>query len=54
MAKYKYKPDELEVKINEYFDYCDENEKPYLVGSLALYLDIDRDTLLNYEKQSRF
>lgn len=54
MAKYKYTPEKLKVKIDEYFKYCDENEKPYLNSSLALYLDIDRDTLLNYEKQARF
>lgn len=56
--------DELENKINEYFEWCDEQTretfdnkgnmrigyKPYTVSGLCLYLDIHTDTLLDYEK----
>lgn len=54
---------EMEVKIDEYFDWCDQqlevthdakgNEKilhkPYTVSGLCLYLDMDRVTLLEYQ-----
>ncbi len=32
----------------------DEKEKPYTITGLCLYLDIDRVTLLRYEKQAEF
>ena len=46
--------EELEKKINEYFDYCDENKRPYLVTSLALFLDTSRETLNNYEAKTEY
>jgi hypothetical protein len=55
--------EELRNKINEYFDWCDSEKreiitekgitiilKPYTVSGLCLYLDICRDTLLEWEK----
>ena len=39
---------EVEKKINEYFEYADKNDKPYTMSGLALYLDVDRTTLVNY------
>lgn len=44
----------LEKKINAYFAECDAKEKPYTICGLAYALDIDRRTLLNYEKTSNF
>lgn len=52
--KPKYTVKELDAKIQEYFNNCDANEKPYLVNSLAYHLDVDRDTLLNWEKNNNF
>ena len=33
---------------------CDEKEKPYTITGLCLYLDICRDTLIEYEKREEF
>lgn len=47
----KYKNiEELQELIDEYFSYCDESHRPYTITGLALYLDMDRQTLLRYEK----
>ena len=57
---------ELQHKIDAYFEYCDNyvildeegNEKPapkpYTVSGLALWLDIDTETLRNYEVKPEF
>lgn len=48
----KYKNvEELEQLINEYFETCDETHRPYTITGLALYLDMDRKSLLRYEKE---
>lgn len=55
--------EELQILIEEYFNYIDEynrnkpdNEKPrpYTVTGLCVYLDIVRDTLIEYGKKSEF
>ena len=43
---------ELEDKINSYFE--DENNKPYTITDLAVWLDCDRKTLTNYENRDKF
>ena len=43
---------ELEDKINAYFE--DENNKPYTITDLAVWLDCDRKTLTNYEERDKF
>ena len=45
---------EVEEKINAYFNYCEEKEKPYTMSGLAYYLGIDRKTLLNYSKNEEY
>lgn len=47
-------PKEIEEKANEYFKDCDEKEKPYTITGLAIALDTDRKTLLNYEDRDDF
>jgi len=47
-------PKEIEKKANEYFKECDEKEKPYTITGLAIALDTDRKTLLNYEDRDDF
>lgn len=42
-------PKELDIKINNYFVWCKDNNKIPTVTGLAVYLDTDRLTLLNYE-----
>lgn len=51
----KYKNEkELKKGIESYFRECDEKEKPYTVSGLAYSLDIDRQTLINYEERDSF
>lgn len=45
---------EVEEKINAYFNYCEEKEKPYTMSGLAYYLGISRQTLINYSNQDQF
>lgn len=47
-------PELLQDKIDEYFNYCDDNNKPYTVSGLALFLDTNRQTLVNYEKEAGY
>ena len=47
-------PDELQTAIDSYFEYCDKNEKPYTIAGLAVFLDVDRQTIYNYEKKQRY
>lgn len=42
--------EELESAIEAYFKDCDERKKPYTIEGLCCALDMDRRTLLNYEK----
>ena len=44
----------LEEMIEGYFCDCDEKGRPYTVSGLAVFLDCDRQTLLNYEKKKEF
>ena len=46
--------EEVEEKINAYFNYCEEKEKPYTMSGLAYYLSISRQTLVNYSNQDQF
>lgn len=39
---------EVEKIINEYFDKCDKEGKPYTVTGLAIELDMSRKMLLEY------
>lgn len=41
--------EELQAAIDRYFKEQDEKEKPYTITGLALALDTNRQTLINYE-----
>lgn len=45
---------EFIVKVNEYISDCDRNKQIPLIGELAWYLGISRDTLENYRKNSKY
>lgn len=47
-------PEDLQDKVDAYFEECDMNGKPYTMSGLALALDIDRKTLVNYSKDEKF
>lgn len=42
-------PEELQEKVDAYFNQCDETKEPYTITGLALALDTTRETLLDYE-----
>jgi hypothetical protein len=46
--------DIMQGKIDEYFENCDKNKKPYTMTGLAIALDMDRKSLLNYSKDADF
>lgn len=46
--------EELEEKIQDYFNYCDKNNKPYTITGLAVHLDTDRITLIRYQERELF
>lgn len=48
------KVEEMQKKIDEYFLQCDKEHEPYTVTGLAMALDIDRRTLLNYGDKDEF
>lgn len=45
---------ELNDKIKQYFERCEIKDKPFTMSGLALWLDIDRHTLINYGKKDEF
>ena len=51
----RYKePEEMQAIIDDYFQKCDDGEKPYTVCGLALALDLDRKNVLVYEGKDKF
>lgn len=48
------KKEEIEGKIEEYFNNCDIHNKPYTVTGLGLALDMSRQDLINYSKDKEF
>ena len=47
-------PEELEEKITKFFVHCKESgDIPTILG-LALWLDVDRQSLLDYSKKDQF
>ena len=47
----RFTADDIENKINDYFNYCNENSKPFTMSGLALFLDCSRTTLYQYENE---
>ena len=47
-------PAELQNLIDDYFKQCDKEKRPYTITGLALYLNIERDTISNYGKIDEF
>jgi hypothetical protein len=46
--------EELQLKIDDYFKHCDENDKPYTICGLANHLGVTRQTLLNYQGKEEY
>ena len=46
--------EELEKKIEEFYDYCEERELPLTFERLAVFLEVDRKTVYNYSEKEEF
>jgi len=46
--------DELQKKIDGYFEWADENNKPYTITGMAVYLDCDREQICANEARPEF
>ena len=46
--------EELEKRINEYYDRCEEKEIPLTISGLAVWLGMNRRTLTNYSHREKF
>lgn len=46
--------EDLEEKIMEYWQRCEQLNKPYTLSGLALWIGIDRKTLYNYSEKDEF
>jgi hypothetical protein len=47
-------PEKLQELIDAYFKNCDDNDEIYTVTGLAMALDTDRQTLVNYSKREEY
>lgn len=47
-------PEKLQEKIDEFFVYCEKNDKLPTITRLALFLDTSRETLTDYEQREEF
>ena len=47
-------PEELEIKIEQYFLDCKEDKRPYTMGGLAVALGVDRKTIINYSNKDEY
>ena len=45
-------PEELQEKIDKYYEWAKDNKKHITITGLAWFLDTNRQTLLNYENDS--
>ena len=45
---------QLEEKIKDYFTWAEDRNTPLTIERLAVFLDTDRKTLLNYENKDEF
>ena len=46
--------EDMKKAIDKYFKNCESRDVPYTMAGLAVALDIDRQTLYNYEKKDKF
>jgi len=46
--------EQLQEKIDDYFQWAEQREKPYTIAGLALFLNTDHKTIRNYEAKDQF
>lgn len=47
-------PKELQDRIDDYFENCRDGGKPFTIAGLAYWLEMDRKSIYNYEKDDEF
>lgn len=47
-------PEDMQVLIDAYFTACEQDRKPITMSGLALALDVDRKTIVNYAHKDKF
>lgn len=47
-------PKQLEGLIKNYFEQCDVRQRPPTIAGLAYTLEVDRQTIYNYEKKDEY
>lgn len=47
-------PKELQDRIDDYFESCRDGGKPFTIAGLAYWLEMDRKSIYNYEKDDEF
>lgn len=47
-------PKDLEEKIEAFYEFCELNERPLTLSRLAVFLDVDRTTLVNYGEKDEY
>lgn len=47
-------PELLQERIDEYYAWAELNEKPLTIERLAVFLDVDRHFINNYEERDEF
>jgi|SRR6056297_3067378 len=46
--------EELQKKIDKYYEYCEEKDKPSTFAGAAYFLEVDRQTLYNYKEKEEY
>lgn len=46
--------EELEQKINEFYDYCESHEETLTFERLATFIGVDRKTIYNYRQRDEY
>jgi hypothetical protein len=47
-------PQELQEKINAFFDYCKKQNEHPIVEGLCIFLNCDKQTILNYQAKDEY
>ena len=50
----KFSQEEFEKRVNDFFEFCENENRPLTITRLACFLSCDRKTLLNYSHKDKF
>ena len=49
-----FTPEEFKIRVTQFFEWCDQENKPLTITRLGVYLCCDRKTLLAYSHRDQF